>query len=111
MASALTDRDILTRTMRLLDGYCCDFFACPGSGCKPVPMASCARATAAYELRNYLQRHGGWCPEHGQDLAGCHPPAERPNELGYSPAHRHGVCYCAPVRRNARNRKISGQEK
>jgi hypothetical protein len=63
-----------------------------------VPMASCAQATAAWELRQYLRRNGGWCPEHEQALDQCHPPDQRPSEMGYSPAH-HGLCHCSPVTR------------
>jgi hypothetical protein len=93
MSARLTDRDMLARTMRMIDGdYCCDFFACPGPRARPVQMASCAKATAAYELRNYLERHGGWCPVHGQDLTECGGNAPRG---------------CNPVRRTARNKKIT----
>jgi hypothetical protein len=102
MTKRLTDRDMLVRTMQLTDGPCCGFFACPGPDHRPVSMASCAQATAAYELRAYLQRHGGYCPEHGQDLDQCHPESERPAALGYHPSHGSQLCYCAPVDRTKR---------
>lgn len=107
MTAPLTDRDMLVRTMSMFEnaGDCCSFFACPGRNARPVPMASCSEATAAYELRNYLQRHGGWCPEHGQNLDECHPPAERPDALGYARVHRYRVCTCAPVVRNSRGKR------
>jgi hypothetical protein len=46
-----------------------------------------------------MQRHGGWCPEHGQKLDKCHPPDQRPAALGYNPVHQGGLCYCDPVTR------------
>jgi hypothetical protein len=99
MTKRITDRDMLLRLMGVLEhSNCCDFFACPGPDHKPVPMASCAQATAAWELRQYLRRNGGWCPEHEQALDQCHPPDQRPSEMGYSPAH-HGLCHCSPVTR------------
>jgi hypothetical protein len=102
--TALTDRAILIRTMHLVDNSnCCDFFACPGPNAKPEPMASCGSATAAYELRNYLERHGGWCPEHEQNLAKCHTGTDH----SYRPCpDGNVVCYCNPVLRNSRNRKL-----
>jgi hypothetical protein len=99
MTRPLTDRDMLARTLHALEGApCCGFFACPGDQHRPVPMASCAQASMVWELRQYMRRRGGWCPEHGQDLAACHPPEQRPTEMGYSPAHN-GLCHCAPVDR------------
>jgi hypothetical protein len=98
MTARLTDRDMLVRTMFMLErARCCDFFACPGSEHKPVPMASCAQAAMVWDLRNYMQRHGGWCPEHGQKLDECHPVDKRPAALGYYPVHDSRLCYCAPV--------------
>jgi hypothetical protein len=91
---------MLVRLMGLLEySNCCDFFDCPGSNHRPVPMASCAQASAAWDLRNYLRRHGGWCPEHEQDLDQCHPPEQRPAALGYNPVHGSQLCHCAPVNR------------
>lgn len=110
---ALTDRDMLERTLLLIDtGVCCGFFACPGPGARPVPMASCAQASAAYELRRYLERHGGWCPEHGIRLDMCHPAAERPDPDGVAPVHTShpGLCYCNPVIRNRRGAITTNQE-
>lgn len=101
MTARLTDRDMLTRTLHMIDnGPCCDFFACPGPNARPVPMASCSKASAAYELRQYMRRNGGWCPEHGQELSQCHKTG--PNDIGWSPDHDRrsgGICYCAPVNR------------
>lgn len=105
MTAPLTDRDMLARTLALLEyAPCCGFFACPGGEHKPVPMASCAQASAVWDLRQYMQRHGGWCPEHEQNLAACHPPEQRPAALGYHPTHRGGLCYCAPVVRDRQGR-------
>jgi hypothetical protein len=104
MAKPIDDRTMLIRTMQIL-GYsrCCDFFACPGPDHKPVPMASCGQATAAYELRNYLERHGGWCPEHDQNMDRCHPA---PDDRFQQCPDGNTICYCNPVRRNTRNQKI-----
>jgi hypothetical protein len=111
MSSPITDRDMLIRTLaRIETAPCCDFFACPGNQHRPVPMASCTQATTVWDLRRYLERHGGWCPEHEQDLARCHPPAERPAALGYNPSHGYGLCYCAPVVRDARGSKQDQEE-
>jgi hypothetical protein len=90
---------MLVRLMHVLENSnCCGFFACPGPEKRPVPMASCAQASAAWDLRNFLRRNGGWCPEHEQALDQCHPEDQRPSEMGISPAHR-GLCYCKPVNR------------
>lgn len=101
MAKRLTDRDMLIRTLFAIgNSNCCDFFACPGPDARPVPMASCAQATAAYELRDYLRRNGGWCPEHGQELSKCHGwnGNNARHEIG-----RDGVtCHCAPCIRKPR---------
>lgn len=98
MTARLTDRNMLARTLNLLESApCCDFFACPGNEKRPVPMATCAQASAVWDLRRYMQRHGGWCPEHGQKLTECHPPGKRPAALGYSPSHSSQLCYCDPV--------------
>jgi hypothetical protein len=111
MTAPLTDRDMLTRTLFLLEGGpCCGAFEsmhtwvrsmCPGPRHRPVPMLSCSQATAAWELRRYLERHGGWCPEHGTDLGRCHPAAERPDPDSIAPTHpsHPRLCYCAPVTR------------
>jgi hypothetical protein len=91
---------MLARTLFLLEtAPCCDFFACPGNEKRPVPMATCSQASAVWDLRRYMQRHGGWCPEHGQKLDKCHPPDQRPAALGYNPVHQGGLCYCDPVTR------------
>jgi hypothetical protein len=105
MTKRISDRDMLARTMDLLEGRCCDFFACPGPDARPVAMASCARATAAYELREYLRRHGGWCREHGQHLELCH--SSPTTEYGYNPEHDSrsgGICHCRPVTRTPSTR-------
>ena len=100
MTKRISDRDMLTRTLYALQGgNCCRFFACPGPDHKPVAMASCAQATMVYELREFMRRNGGWCPEHGQELARCH--GGETSETGYNPNHkgRHPICYCRPVSR------------
>lgn len=114
MTAPLTDRDMLARTLMMIDsGNCCDAFEsmgvymktmCPGPRRRPVHMMSCAQATAAWELRRYLERRGGWCPEHGVDLHRCHPAAERPDPGSVVPTHpsHPRLCYCAPVVRNQR---------
>ena len=102
MTKRITDRDMLIRTLYMLEGSnCCGFFACPGPDARPVPMASCAQATAAYELREYMRRNGGWCPEHKQQLDKCH--GGEISEYGHNPKHtdRYPICYCQPVTRKA----------
>jgi hypothetical protein len=100
MTARLTDRDILARTLSLLEhARCCDFFACPGPDRRPVPMASCSTSSAVWDMREHLRRNGGWCPEHEQALDQCHPPEQRPAALGYNPVHGGSLCYCAPVNR------------
>lgn len=107
MTARINDRDMLVRTLAVLDDSpCCDFFACPGSQRKPVPMGSCATAAATYELRQYLRKHGGWCPEHFQRLDLCHP-AEQRNDPDNgapwrqcSPGH---VCRCQPIDRTPKS--------
>jgi len=119
VTAAITDRDMLARTLFLIDSSnCCDAFesmgvymktGCPGPRARPVPMLSCAQATAAWELRRYLERHGGWCPEHGTNLARCHPRAERPDPDSIAPTHPSHpmLCYCAPVVRDKRGKRLS----
>lgn len=115
MAKPLTDRDILVRTMFTLEhSVCCGAFEsmgtwvrsfCPGPDHRPVPMASCAQATAAWELRQYLRSHGGWCPEHGQRLDQCHPVEERPDpkaEIHWRQCAPHHICRCQPVIHHSR---------
>lgn len=103
MTARITDREMLIRTLHMIEGVnCCGFFACPGPDHKPIPMASCAQATAAYELREFLRRNGGWCPEHGQHLDKCH--GGETTETGYNPNHtgRYTLCHCRPVTRKRR---------
>jgi hypothetical protein len=66
---ALSDRDLLVRTLQTLEtAKCCDFFACRGPEAKPVPMASCTQCWAIWDLRNYLERHGAWCSSIAKSL-------------------------------------------
>jgi hypothetical protein len=70
-------------------------------------MASCAQATAAYELREYLRRNGGWCPEHAQELDKCH--GGEIDDNGYNPQHfERGnymhLCKCRPVIRKRKGK-------
>jgi hypothetical protein len=118
MPKPLTDRDVLARTLQLLEnsGECCGAFEsmgtwvrsmCPGPDHRPVPMASCRQATAAWELRQYMRSHGGWCPEHGQNLSECHPPEERPDpkaEVWWRQCKPHHICRCQPVTHQQRRR-------
>jgi hypothetical protein len=109
MSKPITDRDMLARTLFALEGSrCCDFFACPGNRHRPVPMASCATASTVWDLRRYIERHGGWCPEHGTELARCHPAAERPDPDSIAPTHKsHSMlCHCRPVVRDKRGKAI-----
>lgn len=110
MTAALTDRDMLARTMFALEGgNCCDFFACPGDQHRPVAMATCGRSAMVWEIRRYLERHGGWCREHGQELDKCHPADERPDPESCAPTNRShsGLCHCRPVIRDKRGRLVS----
>jgi len=117
MTRPLTDRDVLARTLQLLEGsQCCDVFVsmgttipsfCPGPDRRPVPMASCAQATATWELRQYLRSRCAWCPEHGQNLDQCHPPGECPDpkaEMWWRQCRPHHICRCQPVTHQSRSR-------